>query len=285
MSQDKVFDIDWDVDYEGLRSEVAQYLGDIDVKQTAKEHALSMGAALPTNENSDVEDVDSYSVVSPYDKDKGEWLPVLKKHKEQLQDFLQVPMEMGSSYTIQNPNSSFALHTDIMASIFFKDRNDMTEWNKFLEKGRQNSANMGESWMDLQLMINRDAFDPHDISKNIVDNLYRWCVKWDLLDDEDHFERLISDSFFDKWMDEAPRASINIVLDENNAKATPVNFLNNTGDSFDSVHYRIGVLNVDKPHVVFNKTDTHRIMARFTTYRMTHKEVYDRFEKSNFKID
>ena len=45
MSQDKVFDIDWDVDYEGLRSEVAQYLGDIDVKQTAKKHALSMGAA------------------------------------------------------------------------------------------------------------------------------------------------------------------------------------------------------------------------------------------------
>lgn len=284
MSQDKVFEIDWDVDYDGLRSEVAEYLEDIDVKQTAKENALSMGAALPTHENSNVDDVNSYSAVSPYDMKKGEWLPVLKKHKEQLQDLLQVPMEMGSSYTIQNPNSSFALHTDIMASIFFKDRNDMTEWNKFLEKGRQNSTNMGESWMDLQMMINRDASDPNDISKNIVDNLYRWCVKWDLLEDEDHFERLISDDFYDKWMDEAPRASINIVLDENNAKATPVTFLNDSGD-YDSLHYRIGVLNVDKPHVVFNKTDTHRVMARFTTYRMTHKEVYDRLKKSNFKID
>lgn len=91
MSQDKVFDIDWDVDYEGLRSEVAQYLGDIDVKQTAKEHALSMGAALPTNENSDVEDVDSYSVVSPYDKDKGEVVASAEKAQRTITGLFTSP--------------------------------------------------------------------------------------------------------------------------------------------------------------------------------------------------
>tara|TARA_B100000085_G_scaffold141042_1_gene128412 strand:+ start:1147 stop:2001 length:855 start_codon:yes stop_codon:yes gene_type:complete len=283
--RDPVFTIDWDVDFDGLRNEVSEYVKDEDIKLMTKERALSMGAALPTEDNSTVKDVNSYSAVSPYDAEKQMWLPVLKKHKEQLQDFLQVPMEMGSSYTIQNPHSSFALHTDIMASIFFKDRNDMTEWNKFLERGREKENDLGESWLDLQIMINRDAADQDDISKNIVDNLYRWCVKWDLLEDEDHFERLISDDFWNKWMDEAPRASINIVLDEQNANNTAVSFLDNDFHSFTDWKYRCGVLNVDRPHVVSNKTDSHRIMARFTTYRMTHKEVYDRFEQANFKLN
>lgn len=276
MSQSQIFELNWDVDYDGLRSEVAQYFGSNDLGERGR----ASGAFLPDGAQGE-----SIIPVPPFDEKTGKWLPILKAHKERLENFLQVPMDLGSSYTIQKPNSTFVLHTDIMAYIFYRDMSELIEFTRFTDVVKQKIRENSVIWFDLQTMINQDASDPDDISKNIVDNLYRWCLKWNILDNREQFDTLFTDDLYNKWMNEAPRASINIVLDEDNARTTPVTIVNDSGDSVNSVHYRIGVLNTDKPHTVLNNTDTHRIMAKFTVYRMTHKEVFEKFKQVNFSID
>jgi len=45
--RDPVFTIDWDVDFDGLRNEVSEYVKDDDIKLMTKERALSMGLHYP----------------------------------------------------------------------------------------------------------------------------------------------------------------------------------------------------------------------------------------------
>ena len=144
----------------------------------------------------------SYASITPYDSERDMWLPVLKSHKEKLEEFLQPPASMGSSYTIQTPNSIFMLHNDLMASLFFKDR--FTQYTRFIPTAYSLSTieDKVAFWRDLCTHMYDKAEDRNDITIGIYDRWDEIGEKWGFKPWPDKLAKEFFQTKFEKvWID------------------------------------------------------------------------------------
>jgi len=226
---DPVLELNWDIDKADLKSELLNSSDGVFVHKFFK-------------------------VITPMGK-KGLY-PNLDFYTEQLEYYFDCPI--GSSYIIQDPNVTYPLHNDTIASAGFA-LNKKGIAAKLKLSGAEDMGKLSQYTYD-------QATDRDDIFIDIDKRIYEYTGE------------LLTSEEIANWRQSTPRVSINVLLSDKNA---PVTFVEDEVKT--DYEYAVAALNVDMPHEIINFNEV-RYLARFVIYDKTFNECYNILRPRNFRI-